>query len=190
MRATDILQQEHQLVLPFLDALEAAARRLECRQQTSCEPLRPSFFLDASQFIRSFVEGCHHSKEEGLLFPALEAAGVPQLGGLMGEILAEHDECRRLSLQMHAGAERLANGDAGSRVTLAWNTLAFIRLVRPHLAKEEAALFPFADKKLSVEQWANIADEFERLEAKHNEQELYRRCLSLAERLRSEARSA
>lgn len=190
MRATDILQQEHELVVPFLDALEAAARRLESRQQTSSTPLRPSFFLDASEFISCFIDGCHHTKEEGLLFPALEAAGVPQLGGLMGEILAEHDECRRLSLQMRACAERLASGDAGSRATLAWNTLAFIRLIRPHLAKEESALFPFADKKLSPDQQRDLGEEFERLEAENEEQDLYRRCQSLANSLRSEARSA
>jgi hemerythrin-like domain-containing protein len=190
MRATDILEREHQLVLPFLDALEVAARRIESRQQSSAPQLRPSFFLDASEFIKSFVDGCHHRKEEGLFFPALEAAGVPQLGGLMGEILAEHDECRRLSLQVRACAERLANGDPGSRATLAWNTLAFIRLIRPHLAKEEAALFPFADKTLSAGQQDMLAVEFERIETEHQEQELYRRCRSLAQNLRSEARSA
>ena len=98
--------------------------------------------------MKSFIDGCHHRKEEGLLFRALEEAGVPQLGGLMGEVLAEHDECRRLSLQVRAWAERLATGDLGSRAALAWNALAFVRLIRPHMTKEETALFPFADKRL------------------------------------------
>ncbi len=190
MRATDILQQEHELVMPFLDALEAAARRLESRQQASSPALRVSFFLDVSEFIKSFIDDCHHRKEEGLLFPALEAAGVPQLGGLMGEILAEHDECRRLSLQVRAGAERLAGGDAGSRATLAWNTLAYVRLIRPHKLKEETALFSFADKKLSDEQQTDLAERFERMQIEYHEQDLYRRCWSLATSLRSEARSA
>jgi hemerythrin-like domain-containing protein len=185
MWATDILQREHQLVLPFLDALEAASRRLEARQ-----PIRPSFFIDASEFVSSFVDGCHHKKEEGALFPALEAAGVPQLGGLMGEILAEHDECRRLGLQLRACAERLASGDTASRATLAWNTLAYIRLVRPHMVKEENALFPFADKTLDAEQQVTLAGMYERMGEEREEQQLYRRCVSLAHNLRSEARSA
>ncbi len=190
MRVTDILEQEHQLVLPFLDALEAAARRLDSRQQTSIPELRPSFFIEASEFMKSFIDGCHHPKEEGLFFKALEEAGVPQLGGLMGEVLAEHDECRRLSLQVNACAERLTHGDAASRATLAWNTLAYIRLIRPHIAKEEAVLFPFAEKRLSPEQQEELARQFALIETERKEQELYRRCLNLAQRLRAEARSA
>jgi hemerythrin-like domain-containing protein len=190
VRATDILQREHEVVVPFLDALEAAARRLESRHQASAAPLRPSFFLDASEFMKSFIDECHHRKEEGLLFRALEEAGVPQLGGLMGEVLAEHDECRRLSLQVRAWAERLATGDLGSRAALAWNALAFVRLIRPHMTKEETALFPFADKRLPSALQEELAQQYDRLEAEYEEQELYRRCRNLVRSLHSEARSA
>jgi len=83
LQATEVLTQEHKILRPFVDALEVAARRLE-----AADRVRPGLFADAADFIKSFVDGCHHRKEEGALFPALEAAVVPQLGGLMGEILA------------------------------------------------------------------------------------------------------
>lgn len=185
MRATDDLLREHQLLLPFFDALESAARRLEARQ-----PIRPSFFVDASEFIGCFVGNCHHNKEEGALFPALEAAGVPQLGGLMGEILAEHDEGRRLALQVRAGAENLVRGDLTARPTLAWNALTYVRLIRPHIAREETALFPLAHRMLSADQQKTLAREFERMKAEQSGKELHQRCVSLAQSLRSEARSA
>jgi hemerythrin-like domain-containing protein len=158
MQATDILTEEHKVVKPFLDGLEVVARKLEAR-----DPIRLGLFADAAQFIDGFVDGRHHRREEGALFPALEAAGVPQLGGLMGEILAEHDECRRLAVEMRIGAEKLASGDERVALTLALTTLAFVRLIRAHIAREERALFPMVNRTLSDAQQAELCEEFRRV---------------------------
>lgn len=159
MQATEVLTQEHKILRPFVDALEVVARKLE-----ASDPVRPQLFTDIADFINSFVDGCHHRKEEGALFPALEAAGVPQLGGLMGEILAEHDESRRLTREMQYGADRLASGNKGAAFALALTTLSYVRLVRAHTAKEDNALFPMADKTLSQRQQEDLAVEFDRIE--------------------------
>ena len=66
MHATEILMEEHEAILRFIDALELAAEHLAAGQ-----PVRAGFFLDAADFIKGFADGCHHHKEEGLLFPAL-----------------------------------------------------------------------------------------------------------------------
>jgi hemerythrin-like domain-containing protein len=108
----------------------------------------------------------------------------------MGEILAEHDEGRRLALQVRAGAERLVSGDLTARAALAWNALTYARLIKLHIAREETALFPLAGRKLSTDQQAALAREFERIKAEQSGKELHQRCVSLAQSLRSEARSA
>ena len=76
MQATAILKEEHRVIERVLDALETAANRL-----TTGSPVRPGVFLQAADFIKGFADGCHHKKEEGVLFPALEAAGIPAEGG-------------------------------------------------------------------------------------------------------------
>ena len=76
MQATAVLKEEHRVIERVLDALETAANRL-----TTGSPVRPGVFLQAADFIKGFVDGCHHKKEEGVLFPALEAAGIPAEGG-------------------------------------------------------------------------------------------------------------
>lgn len=183
MLATDVLTEEHTIVGPFLDALEVLARRLEAR-----EPVRPGLFTDAVDFIKGFVDDCHHRKEEGALFPAMEAAGVPQLGGLMGEILAEHDESRRLTTEMRGYTDKLAQGDERGALTLALTTLAYARLIRTHIAKEDRALFPMANRALSAVQQASLAEEFERVEREVVGEGAHHRFMTLARLLEAEAR--
>ncbi len=38
-----------------------------------------------------FADQCHHGKEEDLLFPAMEAAGIPRESGPIGVMLEEHN---------------------------------------------------------------------------------------------------
>ncbi|RPJ01063.1 MAG: hypothetical protein EHM39_03845, partial [Chloroflexi bacterium] len=75
MKATEILMDEHRVIERVLTALESAARRVEAGQA-----LRPDFFVDAADFIRGFADGCHHMKEEGVLFKTMEDYGVPVTG--------------------------------------------------------------------------------------------------------------
>jgi hemerythrin-like domain-containing protein len=72
MKATEILMDEHRVIERVLTALERAAERLEQGGK-----LDPGFFVDATDFIRGFADGCHHQKEEGVLFKAMTAAGMP-----------------------------------------------------------------------------------------------------------------
>src|SRR4030065_429878 len=85
------------------------------------KPLSPGVFIMAADFIKGFADGCHHKKEEGVLFPAMQAAGVPSEGGPISVMLAEHEQGRRLTAGMRAAAERLpacdasANGGGGQK---------------------------------------------------------------------------
>ena len=68
MQATEILMQEHEVILRVIGTLEIEAGRLAAGQD-----VRPGFFLDAADFIKGFADGCHHKKEEGVLFEAMMA---------------------------------------------------------------------------------------------------------------------
>ena len=89
MQATDILMQEHVVILRVIGALEIETDRLAARQA-----VRPGFFLDAADFIKGFADGCHHRKEEGVLFEAMVGAGLPRQGGPIPVMLAEHEQGR------------------------------------------------------------------------------------------------
>ena len=83
MHPTDILSQEHRAIESMLDALET-----QIRQAKSGGPFPRLFCDDALDFFRNFADGCHHAKEENLLFPRMRERGVPQYGGPIGVMLA------------------------------------------------------------------------------------------------------
>ena len=71
MKATDELMSEYRVIERVIVVLEKAANRLEQNQA-----VRPGLFIEATDFIKGFADGCHHKKEEGVLFQSMAAYGA------------------------------------------------------------------------------------------------------------------
>ena len=67
MKATQQLKDEHEGVKIMLNILEQV-----CRQLGTKGSLNKEHFEGILDFLKVFVDRCHHGKEEDLLFPALE----------------------------------------------------------------------------------------------------------------------
>src|SRR3972149_4875411 len=91
MKATEELMKEHRGIELMLRVLGAVSLRAEV-----AEPLNHKDLDQIIEFLTIFADKCHHGKEEDLLFPAMEAAGVPREGGPIGVMLAEHAEGRNI----------------------------------------------------------------------------------------------
>jgi len=182
MEATEILMEEHRVIERVLAALETAASRLR-----SGEEISPAIFLQAAEFIKGFADGCHHKKEEGVLFPAMEAAGVPGEGGPIGVMLAEHQEGRHLTSAMRAAAERLAAGDVDARAELGRSALSYVALLRQHIAKEDSVLFPMAEHVLQGSAQSEVSGAIERVEQEETGEGLHERFLELAASIEKQA---
>ena len=133
MTATAALRMEHAVILEALDVLEAAAERC-----AGAEPPPDAAWAALMDWLRSFADARHHGKEERLLFPALEAAGVPRAGGPIEVMLEEHDLGRGLVRAM--GEAPPAQRRERAR--------EYVRLLRAHIAKENEILFDLADAVL------------------------------------------
>lgn len=183
MHATKTLMEEHRIIERVLASLELAARRLETGPPPGAE-----FFLRAAEFIAGFADACHHRKEEGVLFPAMEAAGVPRAGGPIGVMLAEHEEGRRITRAMRAAAERMGAGDAGARAEVRRHALDYVGLLRQHILKEDNVLFPMAGRVIQAVGQREVAEGFERIEREETGQGVHERFLGLAAALEDELR--
>jgi hemerythrin-like domain-containing protein len=184
MEATKMLMDEHRLIERVLASLEAGAKRLEADQ-----PVRPEFFIQVSDFVKGFADGCHHRKEEGVLFPAMEDVRVAREGGPIGVMLAEHEEGRRLNCGMRAAAERMKAGDADARAEVARNSLGYVLLMRQHIMKEEKVLFPMADRVILGDKQTEVAEAFERVEQEETGAGVHEKYLGLAGALEREAKA-
>ena len=182
MRAITVLMDEHRVIERVLDALETAAGALERGQ-----PVRPGFFLDAAEFIAGFADGCHHHKEEDVLFGAIVASGMPADQGPIPVMLMEHEQGRAFTRNIRAAAGRLAEGDAAAARQVVANAKGYVALLRDHIAKEDEVLFPMADQMLSADRHDAVLRDFARIEREDATAGAHERFLALAAMLEREA---
>src|SRR5262249_30023510 len=107
--ATGILRREHEAILQALEVVEALAGAL-----ARGEPVAATDLAQALEFLLTFADRCHHGKEEGILFRALERKGIPRHGGPLAVMLYEHDIGRSLLRDMADYGDAFTRGVVGS----------------------------------------------------------------------------
>jgi hemerythrin-like domain-containing protein len=138
MKSTERLSREHQEILRALKILRSAAAAWHndpLRTGTDCRAL-----LD---FLRTFADRCHHTKEEKVLFPKLMNAGIEMEGGPLGVMLMEHEQGRHLLREMEAALESRRPADFASYVD------RYSQLLDGHIEKEDSILFGMAERLLT-----------------------------------------
>lgn len=148
--ATDMLRDDHRVILRALDLLETAADRL-----AAGDALPDGWWGALIGWLRGFADRTHHAKEEQILFPAMLEAGLPSEGGPIAVMLEEHDHGRFLVGEM----------ENGTPLTQVARGRDYIRELREHIAKENGVLFPMAEVVLAPEAQRAVAEKFERLAA-------------------------
>lgn len=174
MKATETLKHEHEAVKLMMKIMDAACEKLNAQQKLDTQDMD-----DMIDFLKVFVDRCHHGKEEQILFPRLEAAGVPKEGGPIGVMLAEHEQGRVCIRNMSQAVEDYKAGNTAATTELVANIAAYIELLKQHIDKENNVLFAMADRLLPAEVQEALFEQFEVLEeevigmGKH--EELHRR---------------
>ncbi len=176
MKPTDILVREHEVILEALGALRELAGRIDAGQKPPAEA------ADAlADFIASYADALHHGKEEKMLFPAMEEAGIPRNGGPIGVMLLEHERGRELVRAMRAQVPGWDEAEARQRYAEA--ALQFIELLTQHIAKENQVLFPMGEQVLPPAERSRLDEAFRAHdEARRAE---FERCLELLGRARA-----
>jgi hemerythrin-like domain-containing protein len=184
MQATEILMQEHRVIEQVLDSLQAATLAVE-----NGSSVRPAFFIDAADFIRGFADGCHHHKEEGVLFRMMESHGLPTQGGPVGMMLHEHELGRKYTRGMRVAAEKWEQGDESARAEVVANASAYVALLRQHIQKEDHILFPMADRVIPLSAHPEVVAGFEHVEHEETGEGIHEKYLALASALGKEVRA-
>ena len=154
MKATEILISEHQVIERMIATLERATDLLEAGQEVP-----PEIFIEASNFIQGFADGCHHKKEEGVLFKAMTENGMPASAGPIAVMLGEHEAGRAYNRGMRAAAQKMAAGDKPAAQEVIRNARGYAVLLTQHIAKENQFLFPMANKIIPLAEQAAVADQ-------------------------------
>ena len=145
MTPTQIMEAEHRLIETVVKALGGVAAAVELGQRPDVAML-----TTAVEFLRIYADQLHHSKEEKLFFPMLVERGVPPQGCPIGGLNHEHEKARALVRALEEQTLAYAQGKAGATEGLLETLRAIHDLYQNHIWKEDAMVFPMADKVLSA----------------------------------------
>ena len=151
MRCTDLLRQDHKVILRCLNVLQAMAER------ENGERIDQDDATTLLLFLRKFADEHHHLKEEGVLFPEVMRTSEAQ-GGPLRHLLFEHSQERSLV----GGLDDARHTGKSSDFAFFANRLA--DRVRNHIQKEDGILFPILDVLISSQSDEKVIGEFEKFQ--------------------------
>ena len=135
MRLLDELTEEHRLVDRASGSLIRFAERALTSETTSRD------VAEFVHFLRVYVSGYHHEREEQVLFPALvERAEVPADRGPLPAMLADHRASAAMVDELGAAA--------GDPVAAAGVARRLAHHLWEHADKEDSVLFPESEQRL------------------------------------------
>jgi len=122
-----------------------------------------SILVSAADIVRHFVEEYHEKLEEDYLFPRFRKA--KKLVGLVDTLQAQHKAGRELTAKIRELAAtaslKYVSTDSDK---LADALRAFLRMYRPHEAREDTVLFPAFRSIVSKHEYDALGEDFEKKE--------------------------
>ena len=126
------------------------------------ESIQTELLQGSATIIKDFIENYHEKQEEDFLFPRFEKAN-------------QHTELVKVLRQQHAGGRRLTEGilNMGGRPGITTESdkqqlsallLSFVRMYRPHEAREDTVLFPAIRSIVSGHEFDALGEDFEKRE--------------------------
>ncbi len=100
-------------------------------------------FVEATvDFFRTYVDLCHHGKEEAILFRSLDHKDIShEHRKIMDELIEEHELARRIIARLERATERYAEGDLHG-LTEMRNEMEEMTVLYPdHIRKEDKHFF-------------------------------------------------
>jgi hemerythrin-like domain-containing protein len=145
------LMQEHGVLERILLVYDEVARRIDRQEEVDA-----AVVSSAADIVRRFVEQYHEKLEEDFVFPRLEAA--KRETELVAVLRRQHQRGREVTEQI----SKLAK--ASPSATLAAALRAFIRMYRPHAAREDTVLFPAFRSVIGGAAYRELGEKFEEQE--------------------------
>ncbi|HKW75600.1 MAG TPA: hemerythrin domain-containing protein [Terriglobales bacterium] len=145
------LMREHGVLNRVLLIYEEAERRIAAKQQFDLAVIG-----NAAGLIKSFIEDYHEKLEENHLFPRFEQAG--KLVELTVVLRAQHAMGRRVTERL------LASAKSKDLKTMSESLHQFVRMYRPHEAREDTVLFPALHQIVTPHEYDAMGEQFEKIE--------------------------
>ncbi len=155
--AAEDLMREHGVLNRILLIYAEGLRRLRAKEEVT-----PDVFLKPATLVRKFVEDYHEKLEEKFIFPEFEKA--KKMSDLVKVLKGQHEAGRKVTdlVLRNADKDQFRKEDARKEVVRSCE--AFIRMYRPHEAREDTVLFPALHKIVPAKRLKELGEQFEKEE--------------------------
>lgn len=152
--ANEDLMREHGILNRLLLIYQEIARRIDNHEHFDLQALTKS-----ANIVKTFLEDYHEKLEEEFIFPKFEKAGK-QLE-LVKTLREQHNAGRSLTAYIISHSKEDTFKDDVQKLLLSDYLKLYIRMFRPHEAREDTILFPEFKKLISKEEYDKLGDIFE-----------------------------
>ncbi len=134
-------------------------------------------------FLRGFVDRCHHRKEEARFFPLARQRGVTCAPGNIDVLLGEHEQGQSHVRAMEESLAAAEKGDTQAKARFCHNARQYVGLLTEHMRKEDDCLLPTADRVFTEEDQHRLVGGFEQVEHEELGEGTHERLHALADEL-------
>ncbi len=159
MNALDMLRKEHRIIEQVLRCVDSICSKWYMKSTIDTNLARVALL-----FLRDFADGCHHHKEEALLFPLLEKRNKSSESTQVTRLLDDHRICRELLGRMNKVIDRYDGGQHDAGDEFAALVTQYVPLLKRHIALEDHDLFVIAADKLSTKEKEGLQTMFAQLD--------------------------
>ena len=161
MSGIDLMVQEHEHILKFVDIIRSA-----CCRVLDGFPVDADDFQRMLTFARTYADHHHHGKEEQILFREMRARlGQTAKHLIQHGMLVEHDMGRFHIAELESALERYkATGSTMDKLEILTHAAGWANLLQRHIEKENNAVYTFAKRMLPSDVLKQIDAESEAFE--------------------------
>lgn len=179
MNSIQLMVEEHKNIMRMLKVVRSA-----CKKIFDGEVICYEDFNAMIDFIRNYADKHHHGKEEQFLFKEMVAhLGKMGTNLVTHGMLVEHDWGRLFISELEEALSRVKAGDEESKLDVIANAIGYANHLARHIGKEDAVVYPFAEKNLSKESLEDINKQTEMFEEEANKQGIQNDYIELLKRL-------
>lgn len=145
MNGIELMVEEHVLIKRMLQIVRKA-----CFRALETGRINYDDFAEMIDFVRSYADHHHHGKEENFLFDEMVKHAGPAAEKLVTHgMLVEHDLGRLHMSQLDAALLAHKEGDKEAILDIVANAISYTHLLHRHIDKEDAVVYPFAERTLN-----------------------------------------
>lgn len=148
------LMREHGILNRLLLIYQEIAKRIDNHESFEIKTLEQS-----SLIARNFLENYHEKLEEEFIFPIFEKAGKQT--ELVKTLREQHDAGRKITDYILSHSKEEYMKDDVQKLLLSDYLKLYIRMFRPHEAREDTILFPELNTLITKEEYDKLGDVFE-----------------------------